>query len=101
MFGHMTSSVTVIANNYRMHVARRRRREMVQLMFQAGTARYLQSVYRGHLGQALSPPSLSLSLSVSHLSLALALALALALSVYRGHLGPRQLPAVYSIYLLY
>ena len=97
MFGHMTSSVTVIANNYRMHVARRRRREMVQLMFQAGTARYLQSVYRGHLGQALSPPSLSLSLSVSHLSLALAL----ALSVYRGHLGPRQLPAVYSIYLLY
>ena len=51
LYGHMASSVTTIANNYRMHVARRRRKEMVQLMFQTGTARFLQAAYRGHLGR--------------------------------------------------
>ena len=53
LYGHMTSSVTLVANNYRMHAARRRRREMVQLMFQAGNARLLQNVYRGHLGRLI------------------------------------------------
>jgi len=35
LYGHMATSVTTVANNYRMHVARRRRKEMVQFMFQA------------------------------------------------------------------
>jgi hypothetical protein len=30
LYGHMTSSVTLVANNYRMHAAQRRQREMVQ-----------------------------------------------------------------------
>merc|ERR1719199_1247700 len=51
MYGHMATSVTTIACNYRMHVARRRRREMIQFMFQTGNARFLQSVFRGHVGR--------------------------------------------------
>ena len=46
LYGHMATSVTVVASNYRMHMARRRRRDMLQYMFQTGNARFLQVVRR-------------------------------------------------------
>ena len=52
-FGHMSGAVTLVANNYRMHLARRARAGMIEVMHQSGMARFLQSVYRGHLAREL------------------------------------------------
>ena len=55
LYGHMATSVTVVASNYRMHMARRRRRDMLQYMFQTGNARFLQVVRR--CGSCGDPPA--------------------------------------------
>jgi hypothetical protein len=52
-FSHMSGAVTLVANNYRMHRARRCRNEMVQVMHQSGMSRFLQAVYRGHLARVM------------------------------------------------